>query len=413
MRVLVLGPSGAEAALTLGRLSRAGLAAEPCDCSPELLPKLADGAGAVLLAEDALQADDLRHLMEWLAAQPVWSDLPLILLLRPGRAAGQPSRVRYLLQGSTNLTVLERPCSSATLVTAVRAALRARDRQYDMRDGMAALASTEDRMRRLIDANARLQAEIADRERAHAQLHQSQKLEAVGQLTSGVAHDFNNLLTAIIGNLEMAQARARDDRVGRLLDAAVRAAERGAKLTQHLLAFSRKQHLAPKPVDLNALITEAQHALAGTVGAPITVDSLPAAGLWPALVDADQISLVLFNLAMNGRDAMPQGGRLTLRTENVARSAVPAGLSNGEYVLLAVSDTGMGMTEDVLSRALEPFFTTKPIGHGSGLGLSMAHGVAIQSGGGLRIASEPGRGTTVFVYLPRAVVTGPNRHGRP
>ena len=180
------------------------------------------------------------------------------------------------------------------------------------------------------------------------------------------------------------------------------AAERGARLTHQLLAFSRKQHLAPTPLDLNRLVSKASDLLFRTIGSTVRIETVLTDGLWPALVDHTQIELVLLNLAINARDAMPAGGRLTIRTANVSRSDAPPDLRPGDYVLISVADSGEGMTEELLSKAVEPFFTTKEIGKGSGLGLSMVHGVATPSGGGLSIDSSVGRGTTVNVYLPRS-----------
>jgi PAS domain S-box-containing protein len=259
-----------------------------------------------------------------------------------------------------------------------------------------------ERTRSLAAANDRLTAEIAERQRTEEALLQAQKLEAVGQLTSGVAHDFNNLLTGVLGNLELLERRLKSEESLRRLRAARLAAERGARLTHQLLAFSRKQRLAPTPLDLNRLVGEASDMLFRTIGVTVRIETVLTEGLWPALVDPTQIELVLLNLAINARDAMPEGGRLTIRTANVSRSNAPADLAPGDYVLISVSDTGEGMSEAVLRRAVEPFFTTKEPGKGSGLGLSMVHGVATQSGGGLHIDSRLGRGTTVDVYLPRA-----------
>jgi nitrogen-specific signal transduction histidine kinase/CheY-like chemotaxis protein len=247
-----------------------------------------------------------------------------------------------------------------------------------------------------------LAAEIAERQHTEEALRQSQKLEAIGQLTSGVAHDFNNLLTGVLGNLELLERRLKSEGSLRRLRSARAAAERGARLTHQLLAFSRKQRLAPTPLDLNRLVSEASDLLFRTIGATVRIETVLTEGLWPALVDPTQIELVLLNLAINARDAMPAGGRLTIRTANVSRSEMPPDLRPGDYVLISVADSGEGMTEEILGKAVEPFFTTKEIGKGSGLGLSMVHGVATQSGGGLRIDSHVGRGTTVNVYLPRA-----------
>jgi PAS domain S-box-containing protein len=261
-----------------------------------------------------------------------------------------------------------------------------------------------ERTQELQEANLRLVAEIEERKRAEAQLVQAQKMEAVGQLTGGIAHDFNNLLTAILGNIELAQVRAGDDNIRRLLGNATKAAERGARLTEQLLAFSRKQHLQPTSVDLNQLIAGMTDMLARSIGALIRVETALADPLWPALVDANQIELAILNLAVNARDAMPRGGSLLIETSNIGLGdpSLPSELAPADYALVSVTDTGSGMSEEIAAKAFEPFFTTKEVGKGSGLGLSQVYGVARQSGGTVRLVSRPGDGTTVRIYLPRA-----------
>ena len=261
-----------------------------------------------------------------------------------------------------------------------------------------------ERTRELAAVNEQLVAEMAERERTEQVLQQAQKMEVVGQLASGVAHDFNNLLAAILGNLELLEMRVADKRLLRLVQAATRSARHGARLNEQILAFSRKQHLLPRPVDVNALVTSVQALLSRTLGGTIELAVELQAGLWPALVDPHQLELVILNLAINARDAMPLGGRLTVKAAN---HTSPAGdsavdLAPGEYVSLAVVDTGVGMSPDVLAHACEPFFTTKEPGKGSGLGLAQVYGLARQSGGALRITSAVGEGTTVELLLPRS-----------
>ena len=262
-------------------------------------------------------------------------------------------------------------------------------------------------LRELADANDRLVGEIAERERVEDALRQSQKMEAVGQLTGGLAHDFNNLLTGISGSLELLSARIVQGRVNdidRYVAAAQGAAKRAAALTHRLLAFSRRQTLDPKPTDINRLASGMEDLIRRTVGPLVTVETVGAVGLWITLVDPNQLENSLLNLAINARDAMPDGGRLTIETGNRwldEHAARERDLPPGQYVSLCVSDTGTGMTPDVIARAFDPFFTTKPIGQGTGLGLSMAYGFARQSGGQIRIYSEPDRGTMVCLYLPR------------
>jgi PAS domain S-box-containing protein len=278
----------------------------------------------------------------------------------------------------------------------------------DMREANALLERrVADRTAELEAANRRLAAQIDEREKAEAQLSQAQRIEAVGQLTSGVAHDFNNLLTAIIGNLELLEVRLtaqRDERAIQLLTAATAAAERGARLTSQLLAFSRQQRMSPEPVDLNQIVDSMGALLQSTIGATVRIDMAPAADLWPALADPGQIELVLLNLAINARDAMPVDGAIAIETGNATlrRPKRPEEPPAGDYVMVAVADSGSGIPPDILERVFDPFFTTKEVGKGSGLGLSQVLGVAQQLGGGVRIDTKPGKGTVVRVYLPRA-----------
>jgi signal transduction histidine kinase/ActR/RegA family two-component response regulator len=246
--------------------------------------------------------------------------------------------------------------------------------------------------------------DVTERRQVEESLRQTQKLEVIGQLTGGVAHDFNNLLTAVLGNIELASLRTRDQDVLRILHSAAAAAERGAKLTSQLLAFARKQHLAPRVVSLNELVSSMGDLLLQTIGATIRIETVLEKDLWPVLIDPTQLELVLLNLAINSRDAMPHGGRLTIATRNIGMTDPrrPAGLHQCEYVSIAVSDTGSGMTQEVAAKAFEPFFTTKPVGQGTGLGLSQVLGFAHQSGGEVRIGSRLGRGTTITILLPQS-----------
>ena len=253
----------------------------------------------------------------------------------------------------------------------------------------------------------RITERTADLMRAEEQLRQSQKMEAVGQLTGGLAHDFNNLLTGVIGSLELLKTRigqGRISEVDRYVEAAQGAANRAAALTHRLLAFSRRQTLAPKPTEVNRLVSGMQEMVQRTVGPEITVDTAGTADLWVTLVDPSQLENALLNLCINARDAMPDGGRITIETSNRRfdeRAARGRDMEPGEYLSLCVTDSGTGMPPEVVAKALDPFFTTKPIGQGTGLGLSMIYGFAKQSGGQVRIHSEVGRGTTVCLYLPR------------
>jgi signal transduction histidine kinase len=316
------------------------------------------------------------------------------------------------------VTILERPLHPASLISAARAALRGRQRQRLAARHLHELEAARGQLRELADtleakvgertrdlaaANDRLTAEIAERERAETRLVQAQKMEAVGQLTGGIAHDFNNLLTAIVGSIDLLLRRTDDEKLSRLARNALQAAERGALLTGQLLAFSRRQRLSPAPVQPNGIVSGMGDLLGRTIGAQIRVETRLEPRLWQALADPTQIEVMLLNLAINARDAMPAGGRLTIATANVER--VPPHLTNelspGQYVAISVADTGLGMTPAVLARAFEPFFTTKEQGKGTGLGLAQLYGFAKQSGGTARIDSREGEGTTVTIYLPR------------
>ena len=265
---------------------------------------------------------------------------------------------------------------------------------------------------RLEAANIRLQAEAEERERIEEALRQSQKMEAIGQLTGGIAHDFNNLLQGISGSLELMSARTAQGRtaeIGRYIETAMGSARRAATLTHRLLAFSRQQVLDPRPTDLNGLVSGMGELFGRTVGPGIKVVTSLTEAPWPTLCDSNQLENVLLNLVINARDAMPDGGELLIETANTVlrdrrgrtKEWPPQDVPPGDYMALSVADTGTGMTAEVLARAFDPFFTTKPMGQGTGLGLSMVYGFVRQSGGHIRLRSEPGQGTTVAIYLPR------------
>jgi PAS domain S-box-containing protein len=256
------------------------------------------------------------------------------------------------------------------------------------------------------DLTERRQAQL-ELEQSREQLFQAQKMEALGHLTGGLAHDFNNLLTGISGSLELLKTRIAQGRIGdleRYLTVAQGAANRAAALTHRLLAFARRQTLDPKPVDPNRLLVGMEDLIRRTVGPEITLETVLAIGLWSTLCDPNQLESALLNLCINARDAMPDGGRLTIETANSwldERGARERDMPPGQYVAICITDTGTGMPPEVIERAFDPFFTTKPIGQGTGLGLSMVYGFARQSGGHVRIYSEVGTGTTMRIYLPR------------
>jgi signal transduction histidine kinase len=276
---------------------------------------------------------------------------------------------------------------------------------YDVTEAKANQAKLEDLARTL---EARVVAEVRERAQAEEALRQSQKMEAVGQLTGGIAHDFNNMLTGVIGGLDMVRRRLAEGRVedaSRFIEAALASAGRAAALTHRLLAFSRRQSLDPQAVDANHLIGSMEDLLRRTLGEQVDLSVDLATDLWNTQTDANQLESAILNLAINARDAMPTGGKLTIETANLHLDSQFAhtlgNLNPGDYVAISVSDTGQGMTPDVASRVFDPFFTTKPIGQGTGLGLSMVYGFVRQSEGRVDVYSELGVGTTVRLYLPR------------
>jgi signal transduction histidine kinase/CheY-like chemotaxis protein len=410
-RVLVLAPIGRDAQAASHHLAESKLDSTVCHDIDDLLIKLGEGAAIALVTEEAFFRGRTQALERWVASQPPWSDFPFVVLTtRATSAAAQAYRMR-LLETLGNVSLLERPLNAVTLMSTIRSAIRARRRQYEVQDHLferetfAALLEDQvrERTRQLEQANEQLRREIAERRQVEAALQQAQKMEVIGQMTGGVAHDFNNLLTAVLGNLELATRRGRDDNIRRYLEGATQAAQRGAKITSQLLAFSRTQRLQIEAIDLNAIVTEMGDLLFRTIGGTVGIETMLERTLWQATADRTQIESVILNLAVNARDAMPGGGRLTITTANVPNDAKnkPSDLTSGEYVSVSVSDTGTGMTEEVLRKAFEPFFTTKPVGSGTGLGLSQVYGIAKQTGGTVAIHTQLGKGTTITVYLPR------------
>ena len=538
-RVLICAPFGRDAESVVGLLGQQGYDAHACPDLAKLVTEIDEHIGVALLTEEALR-EDVGALAAAIKAQPAWSDIPFIILAgrqQQGRDAAVAIRNR-IADFTGNAIVLERPLSLASLTSATASAMRSRQRQFDLRDQLAALnatrdelAESEDRLRQATAAadigfwdvdpvadtlywppivkqmfgilddrlvtmgdfyrglhpddapavadafaaaadpvrralydveyrtvgledqvvrwvaakgrgvfdgdrcirvvgtaiditrrkadelelralNETLEQRVADRTadlmEAEASLRQSQKMEAVGQLTGGIAHDFNNMLTGVIGAMDIMKRRLaakRYDDLDRFMDAAAASAQRAAGLTARLLAFSRRQSLDAQAVDTNALVRSLDDLLRRTIHENIVLEIVTADDLPPATVDANQLDSAILNLSINGRDAMPDGGKLTIETrlatieEDVARRQ---DVEPGRYVVISVTDTGVGMAPDVLEKVFDPFFTTKPIGQGTGLGLSMVYGFARQSAGQVRVHSQPGIGTTVSIHLPVA-----------
>jgi signal transduction histidine kinase len=526
-RSLILAPRGRDAAVITLVLERAGLRCDACQSLAVVTGQLDDGVASLLVTEEALTGDGLAPLLDWIAAQPPWSDLPVIVLAT--RQAGRRRQeAAALLERLGNVVLLERPINAETLASAVANAGRARQRQYqaralllaqaaaaaelrrlnetleqrveerareldqtrealafaldaagmgswdlDLRQDQARCSPQHDRIfgyaqaqpgwglerflahvvaddRPLVDAACEAAArqgvldlecritradgalrwiaargrvmfdeagtplrmagvvmDTTERRATEDALHQAQKMEAIGQLTGGVAHDFNNLLTVIVGGLDMILRRPEQtERVMRLARAGMSAARRGEQLTQQLLAFSRRQMLRPETLDPNQLLLGFEALAQRAIGETVTLTlALGAEG--PVRVDAAQFESAVLNLIVNARDAMPEGGTITVSTRDVVHpdpsaAAAMQELAPGRYVRLDVTDTGTGIDQATLARAFEPFFTTKEVGRGSGLGLSQVYGFVRSAGGGVAIASTPGAGTTVTLYLPRS-----------
>ncbi|WP_397453481.1 response regulator [Pseudomonas sp. NA-150] len=526
-RAIIFAPRGRDSQIARRLLEEAGFATLITRDLLQLCAELRAGAGLAIVADEALLGTDLSPLLDFIAQQPDWSDMPIVLLTHHGGPEHNPS-VR-LGAHLGNVTFLERPFHPVTLVSQVTTALRGRRRQYEARARVDDILESEQRLQNAlkagrlgswqlaaldlsltcsaiskshyglhendrftyddwlqavveedrpgmqsalhhslhsgddyiieyrnrwpdgsmnwVDVRARairgadgavsslvgVTSDISERKQGEEQLRrlnetleqqveertsqlrhneevlrQSQKMEAVGQLTGGIAHDFNNMLTGIIGSLELLRrrlARGRTEDLDSLIDLGVTSANRAAALTHRLLAFSRRQSLDSKPVQMNDLVNAMGELIHRSLNESTQLNMQLEQQLWTAEADPNQLESALLNLVLNARDAMPEGGQLTISTLNQRLdktfTSAQEGLQPGDYVVLAVSDTGCGMPQSVIGRAFDPFFTTKPIGQGTGLGLSMIYGFSKQSRGHVSIQSEVGQGTTVSLYLPR------------
>lgn len=410
--VLVLTPIGRDAEASARLIKQIGMPAEVCQNLGSLVARLNDDVSVVVLAEEALYGKSLDPLDGWVRAQPPWSDQPFVVLTNNNDGPKFATFRRQLVTTLRNVSFLERPLQTITFQSAVQSAERARRRQYEARAYLETQRGAALELERLVAertedlelANSQLREEIQRSARAQAALLQAQKVETLGQFVGGVAHDFNNLLMAVIGNLDLLGRNiGPDPRLGRLLNGAMQGARRGATLTQRLLAFARKQELQARATNAVSLVEDMRGLIERALGPLVRVeietdDDLPA-----VTVDPHQLEMALLNLAVNARDAMPVGGVLTIRLKahNLAGSS-ELHLPAGRYLCLSVRDTGEGMDSDTLAKAIEPFFSTKGVGKGTGLGLCMVHGLAEQSGGAFRLESTVGRGTTAHLWLPVA-----------
>jgi signal transduction histidine kinase/CheY-like chemotaxis protein len=421
LRVLIHAPRGRDAAVVQGVLDprhKVVICAEPA----HFVRCLHEGAAAAIMTEEALGIESLvRDLNGWLLTQPSWSDFPFIVLAtkQPGRRSAQAVAT---LHGLGNVILLERPLNAETLASAADAAVRARRRQYATRQHLEEIGHTRteverlngelearilERTRELASANDRLMKEIAEREKAQAALTQVQKLEAIGRLTGGIAHDFNNLLHVVNMNLELISMYAKEDKVRPVIDRARSAARRGAKLTSQLLSFARSQSLLPKLTRVNELLVGMKDLLEISAGPGIAVELELCEGRPAVVVDPSQLEMAVLNLAVNSRDAMPEGGILTISTCTRTHSQEEGELQSGDYVVVTVTDSGRGIPAQLLGKVFDPFFTTKPLGSGTGLGLSQVYGFARQSGGLAFIRSELDKGTSVDLYFPAVDLEAP------
>ena len=406
-RALILAPLGRDSQIALMILNEAGFAGLICRHLGQLCEELEKGAGLLVISSEALVGPDLETLFLEIEQQPAWSDLPIVLLTHHGGPEQNPAARIGMQLG--NVTFLERPFHPVTLVSLVTTALRGRRRQYEARDRLIDLSNSELRLQNTLETlEQQVEERTAQLRHNEEALRQSQKMEAVGQLTGGIAHDFNNMLTGIIGSLELLRrrlARGRTEDLDSLIDLGVTSANRAAGLTHRLLAFSRRQSLDPKAVQMNTLVLSMGELLQRSLNESIRLDMHLDNQLWIAEADPNQLESALLNLVLNARDAMPDGGKLVVQTYNqyldTGFTDAYTNLEPGDYVVLSVQDTGCGMPEAVVSRAFDPFFTTKPIGQGTGLGLSMIYGFSKQSHGHVTIDSVVGQGTTVNLYLPR------------
>ena len=392
--ILIFAPTGRDPELIARMLAQLHLTARALTSLSELCAELDAGAGMVILAEEGLTSDSVQRLLETIDAQASWSDVPVLLLTTAAAIARASQPVLEALRQRANVTLLERPVHPLTLISTVQSALRARRRQYDVRDY------------------------LADRQRSEERVRQAQKMDAVGKLAGGVAHEVNNMMTAVIGFAEYALKELPPDHAVRPdIEEVIKAGTRAAAVTQQLLAFSRRQPHQPSLISLHQVIPELGKLLVRLLGAEHELEVRVTPDLPPVLADRNQLEQVLINLALNARDAMDPGGRLIVEASAIsiedATAASPlVEVRTGRYVRIRVTDTGRGMSADTREHAFEPFYTTKPLGQGTGLGLSTVYGIIKQSGGYVWIDSRPDEGTTVTVDLPAVMERMPARAER-
>ncbi|OFA02140.1 blue-light-activated protein [Duganella phyllosphaerae] len=419
-RILILAPHGRDAEVIHQVLLRDGFSGGAVANVEALVTGLQQGAGACVIAEEALRDSSVKQLLAWLGTQEPWSDFPFVVLVARGGGHTQAARSTFDQLG--NIILLERPLNAETLRSAAASGLRARRRQYEarrilaertlasdsLRDSRAELlqlnetleSRIEERTRALAQANDRLMNEVIERERVQLAMVQLQKMEAVGRLTGGIAHDFNNLLNVIQGSMDLILLLSQDANARNKAEVARRACERGAKLTSQLLAFSRNQRLNLRATPVRAMFDGVRELMATSLGSGVKLEFDVADDVGLVMADTNQMEMALLNLAINARDVMPDGGKLTV---SASTASPPEGLlPPGRYCRIAVTDNGPGIDPAIVGKVFEPFFTTKSVGKGTGLGLSQVYGMAQQSGGTARIVNAEGGGTTIEIWLQLA-----------
>jgi signal transduction histidine kinase len=404
---VVFAPLAGDTAALRAIAEREDVAARVCADAHAFYAALDDAALAIFITEEGLARCSLQDLADRLRRQPAWSDLPILVLAGADSRDVDDGRFRRLGELG-NVTLLIRPTARLVLSMALRSALRTRRLQFAVRDQLAQLAGHAGELEATVARRtASLEREVLERRRIEQALAEARRMESLGKLTGGIAHDFNNMLQVVAGSetlLRMLLADSPDARVTRALDGIRRASDHGAALTQQLLAYARRQPLASVAVDLRAQLRATSDMILRTLGPGIELRSDVAPGLWRVVVDPAQLDAAVLNVAGNARDAMPDGGVLTLTARNwtLPDPALPeGGHLAGDFVGLFVSDDGQGMSEETARQAFEPFFTTKPMGKGTGLGLSQVYGFAIQSQGLAFIRRDP-VGTTIGILLPRS-----------
>ena len=416
-RILILAPLGRDAEVIHQVLLRNGFAGGAVATVEALVTGLQEGAGACVIAEEALRDTSVMALLAWLRTQEPWSDFPFVVLV--ARGGGHTHTARSTFDQLGNIILLERPLNAETLRSAAGSALRARRRQYEarrilaermaasesLRDSRAELlqlnetleSRIEERTRALAQANDRLMNEVIERERVQLAMVQLQKMEAVGRLTGGIAHDFNNLLNVIQGSMDLILLLSQDPSARAKAEVARRACERGGKLTSQLLAFSRNQRLNLHATPVRAMFDGVRELMATSLGSSVQLTFEVDDAVDFVMADTNQMEMALLNLAINARDVMPDGGKLLVRAS--VASAPEGLLPPGRYCLIAVTDNGPGIDAAIVGKVFEPFFTTKSVGKGTGLGLSQVYGMAQQSGGTARVVNAHGGGTTIEIWL--------------